>query len=99
MAKTVTTILKYENDFELSIQEIHYSLGVDSHFIQELIDEGILKTRVGQSEQWRFSDKELYRIRQVLRLKQDLGINIAGAALALDLLSEIERLHHLLDQE
>lgn len=96
MAKTITTLIKYDKDFELSIEEIHYSLGVDSHFIQELIDEGILKSRTGQTKQWRFSDTELQRIRRVLNLQQDLGVNLAGAALALELLAEIDRLRSMI---
>jgi len=32
------------------------------------------------------------RVRCAQRLEQDLGVNVAGAALAIDLLEELERL-------
>jgi chaperone modulatory protein CbpM len=34
----------------------------------------------------------LARVQRALRLQHDFGVNLAGAALALDLLEEVERL-------
>jgi chaperone modulatory protein CbpM len=34
-------------------------------------------------------------VQRVLRLQHDFGVNLAGAALALDLLEEIERLRRV----
>jgi len=42
--------------------------------------------------QWRFSGASVYRARTIQRLQRDLGVNIAGAALALALLEEIDTL-------
>ena len=41
---------------------------------------------------WRFSASCLRRARIAQRLECDLGVNLAGAALALELLDEVERL-------
>ncbi len=45
-----------------------------------------------QQTQWRFSGSALQRARTAMRLQRDLGINLAGVALAMDLLDEIEEL-------
>jgi len=43
-------------------------------------------------ERWRFPGMQLRRARVAVRLQRDLGVNTAGAALALQLLDEIEAL-------
>jgi len=65
------------------------STGAD---ILALIDEGVLEARGSTPEQWRFVGHDIRRARVALRLRQDLGVNIAGAALALELMEEIESL-------
>jgi chaperone modulatory protein CbpM len=48
---------------------------------------------VGQEQaQWRFSGTSLLKARAAMRLQHDLEINLAGVALALDLIDEIEAL-------
>ena len=43
-------------------------------------------------DRWRFPGISLERARRAFRLQQDLGVNVAGAALALNLLDELDRL-------
>ena len=43
---------------------------------------------------WHFPGYCLRRVRIVQRLESDLGLNLAGAALALELLEEVEDLRH-----
>lgn len=71
--------------------------------IERMVGEGMLHPRGSRPEQWSFTGLEIKRARRALRLQQDLELNLAGAALALDLLDEIEHLrsrvrrleHHL----
>ena len=42
--------------------------------------------------QWQFSANSVLRIHTVTRLQQDLGVNLAGAVLALELLDEVKTL-------
>ena len=41
---------------------------------------------------WRFSEISVVRIQKAYRLEKDLRLNPAGAALALELMSQIEEL-------
>ena len=80
-----------EEWFQLTLTEITYSFGVDTQTILEIIDEGIVNTELNDQGQWIFDDEAMRRIKMVLKLNRDLGVNIAGAGLALELMKEIER--------
>jgi chaperone modulatory protein CbpM len=61
-------------------------------FIVGLVDEGVLDPIGREPHRWRFTGTQLRRATVALRLQRDLGVNRAGAALALQLLDEIETL-------
>jgi len=62
-------------------------------FVQEGIldpaDEMVLLER---AETWQFHISSVKRVRTVVHLQRDLGVNLAGAALALELLDRIVEL-------
>jgi chaperone modulatory protein CbpM len=60
--------------------------------IAEMVDFGILEPMGEHRDNWRFDAASARRAATALRLQCDLGINLAGAALALDLLERIDRL-------
>jgi len=58
----------------------------------ELVVENVVEPAGEDPDQWRFTGNEVTRIQVATRLTRDLGLNIPGAALALELLDEIDRL-------
>ena len=66
-------------------------LGVES--VVAMVEEGILEPDGRRPGRWRFPADSIRRARLVRRLQRDLGLNLAGAALALDLLDRIDSLH------
>lgn len=66
--------------------------GVSLEQVRMMVSEGMLHPLGAAPEQWRFTGIEVRRTRRALRLQQDLELNLAGAALALDLLDEVEQL-------
>ena len=58
----------------------------------EIVAEGIVEPIGPTGAEWRFSGVAATRIRRVIRLQREFEVNLPGAALALDLLEEIERL-------
>jgi chaperone modulatory protein CbpM len=59
----------------------------------ELLDavaEGILEPEGPAPAEWRFGASDLRRLQTALRLQRDLRVNLPGAALALQLLEELE---------
>ncbi len=71
---------------------------VQTEWIVSLVDEGILSPQGKKPEQWLFPGNSCYRISIVVRLQRDLGVNLAGAALALDLLEELQILRQRLQE-
>ncbi|UUZ66040.1 chaperone modulator CbpM [Polaromonas sp. P1-6] len=60
--------------------------------IIQLVDEGVLAPSGTAPGQWRFTGLHMHRAQVALRLQRDLGVNLAGAALALELLDEMQSL-------
>ena len=80
-----------EEELEFSLSELSQSCGVNAEWLLTLVDEGILDPYKSEP-QWRFRGPCIQRVRVVQRLQQDLGVNLAGAALTLELLEQIETL-------
>ena|SRR5579862_1622588 len=92
MAKKDLTIVTLEADPELSLHELCETCHITTSFICELVEYGTLEPVGISIEEWRFSTRHLQRIQRVLRLQHDLEINLAGAALAMDLMDQIDGL-------
>ena len=93
--KTLTGILLDERA-ELSLKELSHACSSSAEWVIELVGEGVLEP-VGQEQaHWRFSGTSLPRARAATRLQHDLDINLAGVALALDLMDEIKTLRERL---
>ncbi len=81
-----------EEPTELTLTEVCRVCGVKTEFIVELVEEGVLAPVGHEPQRWRFTSVHLRRVRVASHLQRDLGVNLAGAALALELLEEIETL-------
>ena len=75
-----------------TLAELCRCFGIEAEFIEELVEQGILEPVGRQGRHWYFPSSSLRRTRITLHLQRDLGVNLAGAALALDLLERIEEL-------
>ena len=65
---------------------------VDERHIVEFVEEGVLSViEIGTAE-WHFTGAALRRARLALRLERDLELNLAGVALALELMEELQTL-------
>lgn len=83
---------------ELSLNELCKACSSSAEWIIELVEEGALEPVGYQQTQWRFSGTSLQKALTAMRLQRDLGINLSGIALALDLLDKIETLEARLCQ-
>jgi chaperone modulatory protein CbpM len=78
---------------ELTIEEVGRICSVKADYIVELVQEGIIAPSTGNAPvSWRFSSVQASQAKIASRLQRDLGVNLAGAALALQLLDELETL-------
>jgi chaperone modulatory protein CbpM len=84
-----------DESMELTLQELSRMCSVEERLIVEFVEEGIL-TAIHAMPQWQFNGGALRRARLAVRLQRDLEINLAGVALALDLMEELEQLRRQL---
>jgi chaperone modulatory protein CbpM len=64
-------------------------------FVQEgILDPSDDVVRVERVETWQFHISSVKRVSTVVHLQRDLGVNLAGAALALELLDRIAELEY-----
>ncbi|MFH2124297.1 MAG: chaperone modulator CbpM [Pseudomonadota bacterium] len=91
MTDTIVTCTPLDENTFFSLRQCCTLCRVSAQMIQEMIDEGLISPTGDNPQSWRFGAIEIKRIQITLRLQQDLGINLPGAALALDLLEELAR--------
>lgn len=90
----LTGIVLDEN-LDFSLGELCRNCGVSAEEVIAMVEEGLVEPRGVNYRLWRFDGKAVRRIQIARRLQQDLRVNLAGAALALDLLEELEELRRL----
>jgi chaperone modulatory protein CbpM len=88
----------FDESTEITIIELREVCAIETRLVEEMIDEGILESIGGRDDQRRFHYSCVRRTRTVIHLQRDLGLNLAGAALALELLDRIENLRAQLRQ-
>jgi chaperone modulatory protein CbpM len=76
----------------VSLADLCRSCTVETQTVTTLVSEGILDPMGRDIEHWQFSVGSLRRVKTVIHLQRDLGVNLAGAALALDLMDRIAEL-------
>lgn len=81
-----------EEQTGLTLAEISRACAAQAELIIELVEEGVLAPVGSTPEHWRFTGVHMRRAGVALRLQRDLGVNLAGVALALQLLDEVETL-------
>ncbi len=74
----------------LSLSELCQFCQADEAWVIELVEHGVLDPQGHTVETWRFVGVGISRAKKARRLNHDLGVNIAGIALVLDLLEERE---------
>ncbi len=79
-------------DRGVTLAEVCRICGVNADEVIELVEEGVVEPEREGRTQWRFHSVSVWRVRRAVQFRQDLGVNNAGAALALDLLEELQQL-------
>lgn len=90
MTSKILTGVILDEQTEWSLEDICLACSTSTAWVVELVDEGVLEPSGHEQALWRFSGPSLLRARSAMRMQRDLQINLAGVALALDLMEEIE---------
>jgi chaperone modulatory protein CbpM len=79
-----------EERIDLTLAELCCACQVPADWVLVMIEEGVLEPHGHDPSCWRFHGSSVRRLHRAMRLQRDLGVNVAGVALALDLLDELE---------
>ncbi len=75
-----------------TLEQICVSCNVDADWVAALVEHGAVDPAGAARQEWMFARMSVVRIAKAKRLERDLGLNIPGVALALELLDQIEDL-------
>ncbi len=82
----------FEESAVLTVSDLSRMCAVEERHIVEYVEEGVLNVAEVSSSEWHCTGAALRRARLALRLERDLELNLAGVALALQLIEELDRL-------
>lgn len=84
-----------DESVEFSLPELCRICAIEESLVVAIVEEGIVEPGGGSPTGWRFSGIAVTRVKRVVQLQNEFAVNLAGAALALELFEEIERLKRL----
>ena len=85
-----------DDTLEFTLADLCRVCAVHEQLVIEIVEEGIVEPLGDARPQWRFTGVAVTRIQRVIKLQHDFDVNLPGAALALELLEEIDRLKRAL---
>ena len=83
---------------QLTLEGLAACAGVHPARIEYFVEYGLLEPIARTGTQWLFDTACLARLRMIERLRRDLGANLAGIAVILDLLDRLTTLQREVEQ-
>lgn len=87
--KTYTVI---DESSQYSMEELCELCRIHDDLVHEMINEGLLTPSGDSPKNWIFGGDSIQKAQVAIRLKNDLGVNIPGAALAIELMAQLREL-------
>ncbi len=75
-----------------SLDQVCLGCRLEVSEIVALVEQGVVEPAGADANEWQFGLRSVRRVRTAVRLQRDLGVNAAGAALAVELLERIAEL-------
>ena len=83
----------FELDEPLTFDVVAETVGARRSLIVRLVQKGLIETLDSGTEEPMVPRRAVVQLRRMQRLRRDLGVNFAGAAVILDLVGRIEQLN------
>jgi chaperone modulatory protein CbpM len=81
-----------EETTTITFKEVCNKYQIPKELLIEMIEYGLFSCQTTKMELLKLNQNDLHKIESAFRLHRDLGINLPGVALALDLLEKIDKL-------
>jgi DNA-binding transcriptional MerR regulator len=91
-------ILRRIEPEQLTLESLAACAGVHPALITYFVEYGLLEPSTRAGTQWLFDTCCITRLRMIERLRRDLGANLAGIAVILDLLERLTSLQREVEQ-
>jgi len=88
-----------DEDYYVTLIHVCNQCRTTPEMIIKMVNEGILNPTGKGKEEWRFSISSIDTVLTVQRLQNDLNVNLAGAALAIQLLEKVKKLEILIEMK
>lgn len=95
----IETCTVLDDSITYDLQEICKVCQVKDELVHEMINEGMLAPLGDSPKSWKFTATSIKTIQVTVRLQADLGVNLPGVALALDLIEELDALRSRVGRE
>lgn len=76
----------------LTLEQLASACAVETEWVMQRVDEGLLPSTRASAAEWRFGAGELLRARRMRRIERDFEAAPELAALVADMLEEMDRL-------
>ncbi|MBN9227794.1 MULTISPECIES: chaperone modulator CbpM [Legionella] len=86
-----------EETTTISFNEVCQTYHIPKELLIEMVEYGLFSCKTTKPEHLKLNQKDLRKIESAFRLHRDLGVNLPGVALALDLLEKIDLLNEELN--
>jgi hypothetical protein len=83
----------FDLDEPLTCDVVAETVGARRSLVVRLAQHGLIETVEGGTDEPLLPRRVVMRLRRMQRLRRDLGVNFAGAAVILDLVGRIEQLN------
>src|SRR6185295_14336437 len=83
----------FDLDEPLTFDVVARTVGTRRSLVVRLAQQGLIETVTGDTDEPRVPRRVVIQLRRMQRLRRDLGVNFAGAAVILDLVKRIEQLN------
>jgi len=83
----------FDLDEPLTCEVVAETVGARRSLVVRLAQQGLIETVQSETDEPLIPRRVVVRLRRMQRLRRDLGVNFAGAAVILDLVGRIEQLN------
>jgi hypothetical protein len=83
----------FDLDEPLTFDVVAETVGARRTLIARLVQQGLIETLDSGTDEPMLPRRAVVQLRRMQRLRRDLGVNFAGAAIILDLVGRIEHLN------
>ena len=80
-------------DEPLTFEVVAEACGTRTSLVMRLAERGLIETVTSETDEPLVPRRVVIQLRRMQRLRRDLGVNFAGAAVILDLVGRIEQLN------